>query len=605
MDNPVVSFVVVVYNTEKSLSRCMDSLVFQSFQNIEIIVVNDGSIDLSQKIIEDYIQKFPDIIVSIQQKNGGVSSARKAGVEAARGTWIMFVDSDDWVHPFAAEYMMRKQVAEASDFVYATYANVCDMSTAVKAQGTINALPEDGSATVGAILKEGNNSFWGKLWNREFLMKNAQFYNMWHEDDAEVPALISKQKKVSYVKKVLYYHQIHKAEDSSTAIADRDKRLDLFKADERCYRNLNPEYEREYKINLAKRLVYNLQYLDIYDKSVAYAQEAWKKYGLDAIWEELPEETQDVLSQILTLGRPVIPELVYINDFDETYRNCYDTDIERAFCTIQEVIPLNKETCADEFDTLAERLCQNRRWDELGTYIACKKIYQKGGVYIAPEIQIVKPLDKLKFDTAFFCQGSKQHVTTAFFGGMPGADVFGEILSLWQVREDKDTAGQIIESILTGFCGIYFDNCETYGIHREHLYPMDWLFFDFAIGQGHVKRRSKDMYELPLEVFVQGEEERQQIKVQNEALNATKERLIQERRELRQEIKELKAERKQLIGENKQLVGENRQLVREHKNQIKELQKKISTMKQTTSWKVTKPLRFIGRLIKKVRSVLK
>lgn len=102
MDNPVVSFVVVVYNTEKSLSRCMDSLVFQSFQNIEIIVVNDGSTDLSQKIIEDYIQKFPDIIVSIQQKNGGVSSARKAGVEAARGTWIMFVDSDDWVHPFAA-----------------------------------------------------------------------------------------------------------------------------------------------------------------------------------------------------------------------------------------------------------------------------------------------------------------------------------------------------------------------------------------------------------------------------------------------------------------------------------------------------------------------
>lgn len=184
---------------------------------------------------------------------------------------------------------------------------------------------------------------------------------------------------------------------------------------------------------------------------------------------------------------------------------------------------------------------------------------------------------------------------------MPGADVFGEILSLWQVREDKDTAGQIIESILTGFCGIYFDNCETYGIHREHLYPMDWLFFDFAIGQGHVKRRSKDMYELPLEVFVQGEEERQQIKVQNEALNATKERLIQERRELRQEIKELKAERKQLIGENKQLVGENRQLVREHKNQIKELQKKISTMKQTTSWKVTKPLRFIGRLIACIR----
>ena len=128
MEKPAVSIIVAVYNTQKYLRRCLNSLVFQTFQNIEVIVVNDGSTDDSQKIIDSYVEKFPQIMVAVKKENGGLSSARKAGIEKAKGEWVMFVDSDDWVHPCAIELMLRKQAENDGQMVYAPYANVYDTS---------------------------------------------------------------------------------------------------------------------------------------------------------------------------------------------------------------------------------------------------------------------------------------------------------------------------------------------------------------------------------------------------------------------------------------------------------------------------------------------
>lgn len=94
---PKISVVVPVYNTEKYLKKCLESIIKQTYQDFEVIIVNDGSTDNSQKIIDEYIGKYQNRIKCINKENGGLSSARNAGIEVARGSYIIFVDSDDYI----------------------------------------------------------------------------------------------------------------------------------------------------------------------------------------------------------------------------------------------------------------------------------------------------------------------------------------------------------------------------------------------------------------------------------------------------------------------------------------------------------------------------
>lgn len=93
---PKVSIIVPVYNVEKYLRRCLDSIKVQTFTNMECILIDDGSSDNSGKICDEYAEKDSRFRV-IHKRNGGVSSARNAGLDEAKGKWIGFVDADDWI----------------------------------------------------------------------------------------------------------------------------------------------------------------------------------------------------------------------------------------------------------------------------------------------------------------------------------------------------------------------------------------------------------------------------------------------------------------------------------------------------------------------------
>ena len=96
MKNPKLSIIIPVYNTGEYLSRCLDSVINQTYKEIEIICVNDGSTDNSLQILNDYA-KCDDRIIIINQKNLGSSEARNNGLKIIKGKWVGFVDSDDWV----------------------------------------------------------------------------------------------------------------------------------------------------------------------------------------------------------------------------------------------------------------------------------------------------------------------------------------------------------------------------------------------------------------------------------------------------------------------------------------------------------------------------
>lgn len=102
-----ISIIVPVYNVENYLAKCLGSLVAQSYQNIEIVVVNDGSKDQSEQIIQQYALKFPEKIKAFSKTNGGLSDARNFGLDRATGDYIGFVDSDDYVTETMFEEMLH------------------------------------------------------------------------------------------------------------------------------------------------------------------------------------------------------------------------------------------------------------------------------------------------------------------------------------------------------------------------------------------------------------------------------------------------------------------------------------------------------------------
>lgn len=114
---PTISIIVPVYNTEKYLHRCIDSILAQTFTNFELLLIDDGSKDNSGKICDEYAAKDSRVRV-FHKENGGVSSARNLGLDNVQGEWITFVDSDDWITKDAIEYF---QTSHDEDIIINPY----------------------------------------------------------------------------------------------------------------------------------------------------------------------------------------------------------------------------------------------------------------------------------------------------------------------------------------------------------------------------------------------------------------------------------------------------------------------------------------------------
>ena len=120
MKNPKVSVIVPIYNVERYLSQCLNSIINQTYKNIEIICINDGSTDNSFEILNSYASIDARIIV-INQKNIGLSGTRNKGVEISSGEFIMFVDSDDWIDLNTCQLVVSKALETESDVILWPY----------------------------------------------------------------------------------------------------------------------------------------------------------------------------------------------------------------------------------------------------------------------------------------------------------------------------------------------------------------------------------------------------------------------------------------------------------------------------------------------------
>ena len=200
------SFIVPVYNTEKYLKKCLDSLVNQTYKDFEIIVVNDGSTDKSSNIISKYQKKYKNIIV-IDKENEGLSMARNRGVQKSSGKYIIFIDSDDYVSNKLLEEVDKK--IDDSDILRFQIATEDEEYT------KINEYHEEGFESMcgyDAFKYLSSYHFVEPAWcyviRRDYYIENKFSFKrgVYHEDFGLIPYVIYKARKVKSVGFIGYYY---------------------------------------------------------------------------------------------------------------------------------------------------------------------------------------------------------------------------------------------------------------------------------------------------------------------------------------------------------------------------------------------------------------
>ena len=201
---PKVSVIVPVYNSERYLRECLESVAAQSLSDIEIIIVNDGSTDSSRDIIEEFCKSCGRKAVCIDRENGGQAAARNIGMRAACGEYIAFVDSDDSLCPEALELLYDKAEREGLDILCFDYYSVRNGKATREKSSPFGGGPDD----IRYIL--GTTSPWNKIYSRALLSENGIAFaeGRIYEDLELVPALALYTDKIGFLDEALYYYNV-------------------------------------------------------------------------------------------------------------------------------------------------------------------------------------------------------------------------------------------------------------------------------------------------------------------------------------------------------------------------------------------------------------
>ncbi|KPH12138.1 glycosyltransferase family 2 protein [Chryseobacterium sp. ERMR1:04] len=225
---PKVSIIVPVYNVENYLAKCLDSLVKQTLENIEVLVVNDGSKDGSQKIIEQYAQQYPEKIKPFFKENGGLSDARNFGIDRATGDFIGFVDSDDYVTETMFEEMVNLAEKHQSKMVICNIQKVDQHGNVTQKLTQIPNMPEkidlENNFSVFSDLSyfACNKLFRKELFDQKRFKKGVHF-----EDIQLIPQLLLNCENIAQTQN--FHYQYLERTDSITK-THTEKGLDILKA---------------------------------------------------------------------------------------------------------------------------------------------------------------------------------------------------------------------------------------------------------------------------------------------------------------------------------------------------------------------------------------
>lgn len=279
-----VSVIVSVYNVEKYLAKCIDSLINQTLDDMEFIMVNDGSTDGSQAIIDSYMAKY-DNIKCIKKKNAGAADSRNMGMLEATGEYIGFMDSDDYIEPEMFECLYNKAKEKNYDVVE------CNLHHEFP-DGSIDTEECEEYTDTHQLLMNGRNVVWNKIYKREWILATKVDFPVGYiyEDLAFYSKLVANISTIAYVKPAFYYYvqrsnSINRSQDLKTLniipvlqdVYDYYKKTGKFE-----------EYKDELEFLYAKILL-----LSSFNRICHIPKKADRKMALEKNWNYLNDSFPD------------------------------------------------------------------------------------------------------------------------------------------------------------------------------------------------------------------------------------------------------------------------------------------------------------------------
>lgn len=280
---PLISVIVPIYKVEPYLKECVDSILNQTYRNLEVILVDDGSPDNCGAICDSYAAQDSRVKV-IHQENGGLSSARNAGLSVASGEYITFVDSDDALVTDAMEYMLHLAEKEGADIVIGNDLRFEDDLPTVR-ECEVNIILRNKEEAMAEFFQNGCAA-WGRLYRREIHEGIAFPVGEINEDEAIVLKLLERCRKTVKTTATVYYYRCRP--ESITTTSFHAKKLIWVR---HCLDNLNyieahhPDLVPDAAARYYESLLWALRELSILGQN------------MDEEWHQLRRELRSMLSR--------------------------------------------------------------------------------------------------------------------------------------------------------------------------------------------------------------------------------------------------------------------------------------------------------------------
>lgn len=453
---PKISVLIPVYNSADHLRICMDSLLNQSFEDYEIIAVNNGSDDDSLKILQNYQNDYPDkVFVYTIEHSNFVGTGRNYALRKARGEYIYICDSDDIVEKHALTWLYARAVQYKADVVYG-YFNFVNLQS-----NTVMIMGRDGekSVTPGELILTGAD-YWRRLYKKTLLDEVIEKVgpipeNTNFDDVAWLPVVHSYAKCIRSADRLIYNY-FRRTSSTVGGYSSKIVEYSIF-SENYAMKNCNPQYREYAELYAAKRVNNNLLSRWRYsDMLIEHIKNNWPAFSNNTLIKS-DNKLFNNLAAYASLPDQPCPKIVYINGFGNNITDEYILQIkEKAFDECECVI-LNEENCNIKTNSFTQQAYANRDFDELAGYFALEKIYENGGIYVSRNIDIDNPFNSLRYFPAFFAYKNVTEFSGEVFGGMAGNEVFKAILKTY-IKVDYSNREYSLSKRITNII------CVRYGV---------------------------------------------------------------------------------------------------------------------------------------------
>lgn len=494
-----VSVIVPVYNVQGYLEKCLDSLLAQTVENMEIIIVNDGSTDGSQNIIDGYQKRYPDKIKGFIKENGGLGDARNYGLRYAKGQYVAFIDSDDWVSPEMMQRMYKKGVETNSAIVLCDIYGVDDQ--------TKNTVIERAPYTQEGILERKQAvllstrpvavSACTKIFKRE-IFNRFQFPTGWYEDLAVMTTIFSYTERIYYLREPHYYYRWNRA-GSIQSQKSSPKTLEILNSQQKILDTCNPEFALE-----AAYAVYDHS-ARFYSSFPAYMSQTitFLNRNIDCfegnpyVEESIKNDTHPRL-----ISRERIPKIIHYCWFGKGEKGEAILDCMKSWKEAlpdYEIIEWNESNCDTQEIPYVSEAYQQENWAYVSDYFRFKALYEYGGIYLDTDMMVYSSLDHMLLFNVFFAFETSMYVHGGIIGSRTKQPVIKFILDRYKNEKGFNrekgltVCHRITEAVLeyglvqNGKMQIIEDNIAIFPANvltvdfsdgeclAEHLYNASWI----------------------------------------------------------------------------------------------------------------------------------